>query len=93
MADTEIFWQGLTAALVAGLVTGAGGFMIFLKKKYSQGNIDFMLNVAAGVMLAASFFSLLVPSMGQIVKFDPDIHVAGFIYTLADFSGVALVWI
>ena len=33
MADTEIFWQGLTAALVAGLVTGAGGFMIFLKKK------------------------------------------------------------
>lgn len=93
MADMEIFWRGLTAALVAGLVTGAGGFMIFLKKKYSQDNIDFMLNVAAGVMLAASFFSLLVPSMGQIVKFDPDVHVAGFIYMLAFFSGVALVWI
>ena len=28
--------QGLLASLLAGVVTGVGGFMIFLKKKYSQ---------------------------------------------------------
>lgn len=28
----QVFMQGLLAALAAGLVTGIGGFMIFLKK-------------------------------------------------------------
>lgn len=88
-----IFWQGLLAATIAGLITGVGGFMIFLKKRYSQDEINFMLNIAAGVMLAASFFSLLVPAMGRILQFDPDIHVAGFWYVGAVFAGVALVWI
>ena len=34
-----VFMQGLLASLLAGVVTGVGGFMIFLKKKYSQENI------------------------------------------------------
>ncbi len=89
----SVFLQGLLAATVAGLVTGVGGFMIFLKRRYSQKDIDFMLNLAAGVMLAASFFSLLVPAMGKILTFDPDVHVAGLWYAGAVFAGVALVWI
>lgn len=89
----SIFWQGMAAATLAGLVTGVGGFLIFLKKRYSQENINFMLNIAAGVMLAASFFSLLVPAMARIIQFDPDLHVAGFWYVGAVFSGVALVWL
>ena len=89
----QVFIQGLIASAFAGLVTGLGGFMIFLKQRYSQKDIDFMLNLAAGVMLSASFFSLLVPAMGKILTFDPDVHVAGFWYALAVFTGVALVWI
>ena len=85
--------QGLLASLLAGVVTGVGGFMIFLKKKYSQENINCMLNAAAGVMLAASFFALLVPSMHKIATFDPDIHVAAFWFCGAVFAGVALVWL
>ncbi len=90
---TNVFIEGLLASLIAGVVTGIGGFMIFLKKKYSQNDINFMLNLAAGVMLAASFFALLVPSMGKILQFDPDIHIAALWYSLAVFAGVALVWI
>lgn len=90
---SDVFIHGFLASLFAGLVTGVGGFMIFLKKKYSQDNIDCMLNIAAGVMLAASFFSLLVPSMSRIITFDPDIHVAAFWYVAAVFTGVAFVWI
>ena len=89
----EIFVQGMLASLIAGVITGVGGFMIFLKRKYSQENINFMLNLAAGVMLAASFFALLVPAMHRISEFDPDIHVAGFWYCGAVFVGVALVWL
>lgn len=88
-----VFMQGLLASLLAGVVTGVGGFMIFLKKKYSQENINCMLNAAAGVMLAASFFALLVPSMHKIATFDPDIHVAAFWFCGAVFAGVALVWL
>lgn len=88
-----IFTQGMIAATVAGLITGVGGFMIFLKKRYSQENINFLLNIAAGVMLAAAFFSLLSPSMNQIIKFHSNIQVAALWYTGAVFSGVALVWV
>lgn len=89
----DVFVQGMIASLIAGLVTGVGGFMIFLKKKYSQDDINFMLNLAAGVMLAASFFALLVPSMHKILEFDPDVHVAAFWYCGAVFAGVGLVWL
>ena len=32
----SVFLQGLAAATIAGLITGVGGFMIFLKKRYTQ---------------------------------------------------------
>lgn len=89
----DVFLHGLLAATIAGLITGVGGFMIFLKKRYSQENIDFMLNIAAGVMLSASFFSLLVPAREEISLFDSDIHVAGFWYVGAVLSGLLLIWL
>lgn len=92
MIGTE-FLYGFGAAVVAGLFTGIGGFAIFLKKKYSQSNINAMLNIAAGVMLSASFFALLVPSMKEILKMHGDVHVAGFWYCGMVFAGVALVWL
>ena len=89
----SVFWQGMLASTIAGLLTGLGGFLIFMKKKYSRGDINVLLNIAAGVMLAASFFSLLSPAMDQIVKICDDIHVAGFWFAFSVFLGVALVWI
>lgn len=88
---SQVFVQGLCASIVAGMVTGLGGFLIFVKRRYSQKDINFMLNAAAGVMLAASFFSLLCPSMDKILTFDPEIHVAAFWYVGAVFVGVMLV--
>lgn len=87
------FVCGLIAAIVAGAFTGIGGLLVFFKKKYSQQNINALLNIAAGVMLSASFFALLVPAMSEMLKFDSDIHVAGFWYCSAVFCGVALVWL
>lgn len=87
------FFQGFLGALIAGLFTGVGGFSIYLKKKYSQNNINVMLNLAAGVMLSASFFGLLVPSMEELIEYHTDIHVAGFWYCGAVSVGVALVFL
>ena len=89
----ESFLNGFLGALIAGLFTGVGGFAIYLKKKYSQTNINVMLNIAAGVMLSASFFALLVPSMEELIEINEDVHEAGFWYCGAVTIGVALVWI
>ena len=89
----QIFLHGFLAALTAGMVTGLGGLCIFLKKRYRKAEINMFLNAAAGVMLAASFFSLLVPAMERIVVDGENIYQTSFNYVVAVFGGVLLVWI
>lgn len=55
-------------ALFAGIftwgMTALGASLIYLRKEPSRKFLDIMLGFAAGVMLAASFFSLLSPALG-----------------------------
>jgi ZIP family zinc transporter len=57
----------LIQALLAGgftwLVTAAGAATVFLRKQVSFRLLDALLGFAAGVMLAASFWSLLAPAI------------------------------
>lgn len=54
-------------ALGAGLVTwgftAAGAGMVFTAREFSRRSLDVMLGFAAGVMIAASFWSLLAPAL------------------------------
>lgn len=84
---------GVITSLLAGLVTGVGGFCLFLKSNYKKSEINFMLNTAAGIMLAAVFFSLLSPAIEGIGKFSSDAHTAGFWFSAAIFAGASFVWI
>jgi len=59
----EIIWLGAVASLVAGLATGAGALPVLFTRRISDRLLDIMLGFAAGVMLAATSFSLLVPSI------------------------------
>ncbi len=54
---------GLLASGAAGLATGFGAIPVLIGGKFSRKSLDMMLGFAAGVMLAASSFSLLVPSL------------------------------
>jgi zinc transporter, ZIP family len=54
---------GLAGSLAAGLMTGVGALPALLGRVPSQRARDALLGFAAGVMLAASFFSLIVPSL------------------------------
>lgn len=85
--------SGFIASLIAGIFTGLGGFCIFLKKKYSKENINMMLNIAAGVMLSASIFSLLVPAMSEIISSNNNTYLGAVHYCGSVFLGVALVWL
>ncbi|MEM2254715.1 MAG: ZIP family metal transporter [Candidatus Bathyarchaeia archaeon] len=49
--------------MLAGLATGAGALPVLFTKNVSDKLLDVMLGFSAGVMLAATFFSLLIPAI------------------------------
>ena len=57
------FLVGMLASIGAGLMTGIGAIPIFFTKNISQKMLDALLGFAAGVMLAATSFSLIIPSI------------------------------
>ena len=54
---------GLLGSLIAGLMTAVGAIPVLLGKTPSRRVRDMSLGFAAGVMLSASFFSLIIPSL------------------------------
>jgi ZIP family zinc transporter len=62
-SEIELIGLGFTASLIAGLATGAGALPVFFTKRVSDRILDTMLGFAAGVMLAATSFSLIVPAI------------------------------
>jgi ZIP family zinc transporter len=61
--DTSPILLGLTASAAAGLATGIGALPVLLIREISERLQNTLLGFAAGVMLAASFFSLLLPAL------------------------------
>ena len=55
--------QALIATLFTWFVTALGSFIVCFFKNINQKFLDLMLGFAAGVMIAASFWSLLSPSI------------------------------
>ncbi|MBE0527552.1 MAG: ZIP family metal transporter, partial [Candidatus Thorarchaeota archaeon] len=62
---SDPFSLGIIASLLAGVATGVGALPILMKADFSRRTLDLMLGFAAGVMLAASSFSLLVPAFAE----------------------------
>lgn len=60
---TSPVFLGFIGSLVAGLMTAAGAVPVLFGKTPSRGIRDMSLGFAAGVMLSASFFSLIVPAI------------------------------
>ena len=67
------FWLGLPAAVQALLATGftylmtaLGASVVFFSNKFSKRMLNAMQGVAAGIMIAASFFSLLLPAQERL---------------------------
>jgi len=64
-----LFWYGVLASLLAGMATGVGALPTFFFKRVPQTVLNTMLGASAGVMLAATSFSLVIPGIenGEIV--------------------------
>jgi len=61
--ELELIQLGVLASLAAGVATGLGAVPVLFMKDISHRALDTMLGFAAGVMLAATAFSLLVPAI------------------------------
>jgi zinc transporter, ZIP family len=60
-------WLALLATIFTWGVTALGAASLFLFREVSRRLLDIMLGFAAGVMIAASFWSLLAPAI-EIAK-------------------------
>lgn len=56
-------WQGFLATMFTYGITALGALPVFFFKKVNQRLLDMMMGFAAGVMIAASFWSLLSPAI------------------------------
>ena len=82
LASISPVWQAFWATCFTWFVTALGAAMVFFFKTISRKVLDGMLGFAAGVMIAASFWSLLAPSiaLSEEMGFTPWIPpVIGFL--------------
>ena len=63
MEDLSPIALGFLGSLIAGLMTAIGAVPVLFGKTPSRGVRDMSLGFAAGVMLSASFFSLIIPAL------------------------------
>lgn len=62
--------QAFIASLFTFMITAFGAASVFLFKKYNKTLLDTFLSFSAGVMIAASFFSLINPAMEMANNLD-----------------------
>ncbi len=61
--NSSVYIQVLIASLFTWFITSMGAGVVFFFKKVNKNILDLMLSLSAGIMLAASFFSLINPAI------------------------------
>lgn len=65
--------QALLASIATWLITSIGSAIVFCFKKINKNILDSMLGVSAGIMIAASFWSLLNPAIESLKSMNKNI--------------------
>lgn len=82
---------GLVGSLLAGLMTGVGAVPVLFGRGLSRELRDMTLGFAAGVMLSASFFSLIIPGLDAATERYGAGAVPAAVVCLAILIGMAAV--
>lgn len=62
-SEWEVVRYAFVGSFLAGMATGIGALLVFFIRVFSEKIEVLLLSIAAGIMLAASFFSLLQPGI------------------------------
>ncbi len=71
--------QALIATTFTWAVTAAGALLVVFCKKVGTGTFALMMSSAAGIMLASTFFSLLLPAIEMSGEFSYLVLTCGFV--------------
>ena len=82
---------GVAASLAAGVATGVGALPLLVVNKPSQNVQNAFLGFAAGVMLAAAFFSLILPGLQAAQAYGhTEVEAAAMLVAAILLGGLAL---
>ncbi len=87
--NSSLYVQVLIATLMTWGITSLGASLVFFFKKINQTILDGMLSMSAGVMISASFFSLLNPAINSATNLNMKVWLVlslGFL-----FGGIFLI--
>lgn len=86
------FWLGLLGSTLAGGCTAVGAAGVFAITRLNPRFEDMLLSGAAGIMLAASFFSLILPGLDLAEQqFGSDV-IASLIVIAGVLAGAGIIW-
>lgn len=89
LAELHPVWQAFLATMFTWFMTSAGAVPVFFTKEVNPKVMDGLLGMAAGVMIAASFWSLLAPA----ITLSEDMGYPGWGPPLVGFlAGGAALW-
>ncbi|MGC4066863.1 MAG: ZIP family metal transporter [Polyangiaceae bacterium] len=83
----------ISFSFLAGAMTGLGALGVFLVRTLSPRLEDALLSVAAGIMLSASFFSLILPGLESAAQLGYGSATSTFIVIMGILLGALLVWL
>lgn len=82
--------QALIATLFTWGITALGASVVFLFKRVNKTTLDAMLGLSAGVMIAATFWSLLSPAIEMAIELE---MIAWLVVALGFLSGGLLLYL
>lgn len=88
--NSSYVFQAFLATLFTWFLTAVGASLVFFFKRINKNVMDAMLGFAAGVMIAASFWSLLSPAIDMAINLE---MIAWFIVSIGFFSGGFLLFV
>lgn len=88
----NVILLGFLGSLFAGLLTGVGALPVLFGGTISRRQHDAMLGFAAGVMIAASFFSLLLPGIAAAEEMYDSTVIAATIAGLGLLLGAGAIF-
>jgi ZIP family zinc transporter len=89
--DWQLIGIGFGASVAAGAATAAGAAAVLFIRRLSEPLNDAMLGFAAGVMLAASFLSLIVPGLKYSEAVLGNATLAATVMVVAVMSGAIVL--
>ena len=88
MANISPLWLTIITSIIAFLITSLGGAVIFFFKTINKTFMQLILSFSAGIMIASSFFSLILVAIEQSETYGQN---PGIITTLGVFAGMLFI--